>query len=644
MRREEELLIRFASGGHAAGESLIELCGPALYSTAMGILCNVHDAEDAAQDAALKLLRSAKTYRPGGSFRAWLYRIAVNAAMDQLRHRRATAAACAVREETMPRPEDRTPEEVKDAIRAAVARLEEPQRLAVALVYFQGLSRQEAAEVLDLSVNTLSSTLARAKDRLRERLGSVAALAAGLTAESLETLLSGAAQLEIPSQVALQLTMAVRAEIRKAGVSPAAMKEGGLAVKIFAGVMLAGVVAVGAALVMPGKGAEMYSPPPEMPKGPPKLEKFALAVNREYLDGPKMEAMCMDHKEGWPDAAGNIFFRTQWGYQDGGALRIARADGMVETVVGDDRIGLDLGLAEGPASFFPIDGAGISILGAPLEGEDKGAIFASIGSGLYKIYKNKDGRWWFKRQGKAGGQPPPSEVGKSAPIGEIDTTGLGIRSDCAGWKGNIYRINLVKGELTCVLTLADYEAKVEAALKAVGQKWQNQERGDHIGLAESVALSDNGTVFIQYYVKVYPNGRVFRISADRSKVEEVVRCVKMGNKDGPGLETGWHCGPCGLYGARGDCALIFAVDSNAFRRWKDGRVSTLMQDGEWREPTGFPGRAGVVGKGMCIGPPGGLPYVWIPYAGEEMGMMTGIFRFGPVDFTKLTVGVNAGGK
>jgi hypothetical protein len=73
-------------------------------------------------------------------------------------------------------------------------------------------------------------------------------------------------------------------------------------------------------------------------------------MGKNYLDGPKLEAMCMGRSLSF-DAEGNGFMLAGWAM---GSIRVIRAeDGEVETVSGDNKWNTDFDLAEGPAAFLP---------------------------------------------------------------------------------------------------------------------------------------------------------------------------------------------------------------------------------------------------------------------------------------------------
>jgi RNA polymerase sigma factor (sigma-70 family) len=104
-----------------------------------------------------------------GTPRAWLFGIARNAALDELRRRRRDAAA-----ELPPPPAEPDPDEAaelaaqRDAVRAALSRLRARDRELIALKYHAGLSNAEIAAVLGVSTSNAGTLLHRAMTKLRE--------------------------------------------------------------------------------------------------------------------------------------------------------------------------------------------------------------------------------------------------------------------------------------------------------------------------------------------------------------------------------------------------------------------------------------------------------------------------------------------
>lgn len=132
------------------------------------------DAEDAVQDAFLKLWRKAHRFDANKArFRSWFYRIVANAAID--RHRKWRHAALPHDFEAVD-PASGAEQRAADAdrgrvLRQALATLPDRQRLAVTLCYLEGLSNVEAAAVLGIGVKAIESLLVRARRSLGRALG-----------------------------------------------------------------------------------------------------------------------------------------------------------------------------------------------------------------------------------------------------------------------------------------------------------------------------------------------------------------------------------------------------------------------------------------------------------------------------------------
>jgi RNA polymerase sigma-70 factor, ECF subfamily len=151
---------------------LIELHREELRAHCMRILRSPHDAEDALQEALLRAWRSLHQFEGRGSMRAWLYRIATNASLDQLRRRREPA--------TDTEPEDGVEaedqferRESRRRLIVATGQLPPKQRAVFVLRDVFGLSARETGEMLGTSVVSVNSSLQRARAALRVRLASL---------------------------------------------------------------------------------------------------------------------------------------------------------------------------------------------------------------------------------------------------------------------------------------------------------------------------------------------------------------------------------------------------------------------------------------------------------------------------------------
>ena len=146
-------------------------------SIARNLVGSAQDAEDAVQDAFLKVYRGISRFRGGSSFATWLYRILVNSCYDQLRRSRRRAETPLPPKVALASSSPDHP--LRLSIEAALSRLDERERTAFLLCEVEGFSHREAGEILDLSENASRGLLFKARRRLQRELGAVGAFRAG---------------------------------------------------------------------------------------------------------------------------------------------------------------------------------------------------------------------------------------------------------------------------------------------------------------------------------------------------------------------------------------------------------------------------------------------------------------------------------
>lgn len=130
------------------------------------------DADDLVQMAVEKALTRTDQWTPGTRLDSWMFRIMQTTWIDEVRARERRGRTFVPEEEG--EHVGHSPHEAQldaMAVRKAVSRLGDDQRAVVGLVLVEGLSYQEAAEVLGIPVGTLTSRLARARDALQATLG-----------------------------------------------------------------------------------------------------------------------------------------------------------------------------------------------------------------------------------------------------------------------------------------------------------------------------------------------------------------------------------------------------------------------------------------------------------------------------------------
>jgi len=163
--------------GGPAFDSIVEEYGDFVYNLTYRVLGNQADAEDAAQDAFIAAYRNFHRFRGESKVSTWLYRIAVNAALMKLRRDRNPRQLTQPVDDELPIPSPRQgPEgealnsELREHLEEGLESLSENLKMAVILRDIQGLSNEEAAEVLEISVSSLKARLHRGRVLLRQHL------------------------------------------------------------------------------------------------------------------------------------------------------------------------------------------------------------------------------------------------------------------------------------------------------------------------------------------------------------------------------------------------------------------------------------------------------------------------------------------
>ena len=184
---DQEVVTLARRGREAAYRELIRRYERPVFSLIYRMVRDSALAEDLAQDTFVKVLNALETYRPEYKFSSWIFKIANNVAIDQLRRRElatrsldgapdavtpdqveATALQAVDRAETpLAELESR---ELGRIIEAAIARLRPEYRSCILLRHVEGRSYEEIAEALDLPLGTVKTYIHRARHELREYL------------------------------------------------------------------------------------------------------------------------------------------------------------------------------------------------------------------------------------------------------------------------------------------------------------------------------------------------------------------------------------------------------------------------------------------------------------------------------------------
>ncbi len=200
---EEELIREGLRGNQNALDQLFGRYSRALYPTALKLMGNPEDAEDALQDGLLSAFRNLRRFEGRSQFSTWLTRIVINAALMRLRSKRAHPAASidagsnADADEPAPAESiaDRAPgpeeiyaqKELREIFERNLQGLSPTLRSAFVLRDVEGLSTEEAAQTLGVPEGTLKSQLHRARLQLTSLLRTALGLDSEGSARSLDS-------------------------------------------------------------------------------------------------------------------------------------------------------------------------------------------------------------------------------------------------------------------------------------------------------------------------------------------------------------------------------------------------------------------------------------------------------------------------
>ncbi len=169
---DAELLVASARRDSASFAELVSRYYKPVYRMVWRMMNGNAETEDVAQEAFIKLWANPAQIREAKALKGWLMRVASNLAVDRLRKKQFVDIE-AIGEIVDPKQRTDAGLDGKTATRRvdqAIARLPERQKLAVTLVYFEGMSNMAAASVMEVSVDAIESLLTRGRRALKESL------------------------------------------------------------------------------------------------------------------------------------------------------------------------------------------------------------------------------------------------------------------------------------------------------------------------------------------------------------------------------------------------------------------------------------------------------------------------------------------
>lgn len=185
MNSNERWLIEESQKGNInAFEELIKDHKKSAYNVALRVLRNVEDAEDASQEALIKIFKNIKNFNMESTFKVWMYRIVVNTCIDFKRRKTLNAisidetidlgAGREVQREIVDNSSN--PDSLIDKnyhtmlVNDAINKLEDDFKTIIILREIKGFTYSEISEILSCNLGTVKSRLSRARKSLKEIL------------------------------------------------------------------------------------------------------------------------------------------------------------------------------------------------------------------------------------------------------------------------------------------------------------------------------------------------------------------------------------------------------------------------------------------------------------------------------------------
>lgn len=182
-RVDENLVQRCQEGDLDAFDQIVEEYSQKVYNLTYRMIGNPADASDLSQEVFVRVYRSLNNFRGESSFSTWLYRIATNVCLDEIRRRNRKSAIplkqriCIDDEQCRDIPDWSTvPEtivqskELQEEIQGMINSLNPEYRLVIILRDIQGYSYAEIGEIINCSIGTVKSRLSRARKSLKMKI------------------------------------------------------------------------------------------------------------------------------------------------------------------------------------------------------------------------------------------------------------------------------------------------------------------------------------------------------------------------------------------------------------------------------------------------------------------------------------------
>ncbi len=165
------LIIKILNGDSSCRNELIVRHKDYAYTIAFNVLNNAEEAEEVAHDAFVKALKNLQKFNQEAKFSTWLYRIVFNTAISQQRRKKHRYTDLDAGKHVASNDSNSLEfQDKKKYIKQAMLQLNELDKTAITLFYFEEMSLEDVAKVLDMSAATIKVRLHRARKRLAKAI------------------------------------------------------------------------------------------------------------------------------------------------------------------------------------------------------------------------------------------------------------------------------------------------------------------------------------------------------------------------------------------------------------------------------------------------------------------------------------------
>lgn len=181
---DDELIVALQKQPPQAVQQFIDGFKERVYNTILGMVQNAEDAEELAQDVFIKALQTIDKFKGDSKLSTWLYRIAINTSLDHIKkkqRKKRFAFLVSINNDSEDNPAPSIPsfvhpgwqlenKELGEKLFKAIDQLAEKQKTALILNKVEGLSYEQTAQVMEMSVASIESLIFRARQNIKKKM------------------------------------------------------------------------------------------------------------------------------------------------------------------------------------------------------------------------------------------------------------------------------------------------------------------------------------------------------------------------------------------------------------------------------------------------------------------------------------------